>query len=206
MENRFNVVDAETKDMKWIRDLAISASIHTFCGLRSSPQQRAKYVGQEFEELKTYVSEGSFRFLLAVDTEKQANAGYLLLNLYDQDDLGRRQTFVEDIAALPEYWGLGVGHFLFDAATKITAELGLHFMGGEVAAENSRIEAALRNNFFLESYRVVRPCTPEAKALMAEVSKQKEQQETVNGKIQALKERRLKRKARRAQKNSGPTS
>ena len=192
--------------MKWIRDLAVSASIHTFCGVRSTPQQRAQYIGQEFEELRAYVNEGSYRFLLAVDTENQRNAGYLLLNLYDQDDLGRRQTFVEDIAALPEYWGIGVGHVLFDAATKITADLGLHFMGGEVAAENSRIEAALRNNFFLESYRVVRPCTPEAKALMTEVAQQKEQQNTVNSKIQALKERRQKRKARQAKKSKDPTN
>ena len=129
--------------MDWIRDLAVSASIHTFSGLRSTTRQRADYIRIEFEELKRYAQQGAYRFLLARDKEKNLRAGYLLLNLFDQDELGRRQTFVEDIAALPEYWGLGVGHFLFDAATALTAEMGLDFMGGEVAAENSRIEAAL---------------------------------------------------------------
>ena len=120
-----------------------------------------------------------------------------MLNLYDQDELGRRQTFVEDIAASKEYWGLGVGHLMFDAATELTAELGLDFMGGEVAAENSRIEAALRNNFFLESYRVVRPCTPKAKELMVEMKRLKERDKGTLDKFQKLRERREKRKQKK---------
>lgn len=191
---RFQVVDAELKDMDWIQALAASASIHTFSGLRSTAAQRAEYIKVEFEELKRYVIQGAYRFLLARDRETGERAGYLLLNLYDQDELGRRQTFVEDIAALPEYWGLGVGHFLFDAATQITADLGLHFMGGEVAAENSRIEAALRNNFYLERYRVVRPCTPEAEQLLKDVRAAKQQDAQVQEKLQRLKERRRRRK------------
>jgi GNAT superfamily N-acetyltransferase len=182
--------------MDWIRDLAVSASIHTFSGLRSTALQRSEYIKIEFEELKKYALQGSYRFLIAIDKEKDLRVGYLLLNLFDQDELGRRQTFVEDIAALPDYWGRGVGHLLFDAATRVTAELGLHFMGGEVAAENSRIEAALRNNFHLEAYRVVRPCTPEAEALMREVKAQKEKRSVVSEKLNSLKERRQRRKKR----------
>ncbi|MFA5508854.1 MAG: GNAT family N-acetyltransferase [Vulcanimicrobiota bacterium] len=195
MYERFEVIDAEARDMDWIRDLAVQASIHTFTGLRATAQEKARYIGVEFEELKRYALQGAYRFLIAIDKEKgDKRAGYLFLNLYDQDDLGRRQTFVEDIAALPEYWGLGVGHLLFDAATKVTAELGLHFMGGEVAAENSRIEAALRNNFYLESYRVVRPCTPEAEQIMEEVRRSREKQDEVKDKLDKLKERRQRRK------------
>jgi len=183
--------------MDWIRDLAVSASIHTLGGLRSTALQRSEHVHTEFEELRRYARQGSFRFLLATDKEAESKrAGYLILNLYDQDELGRRQTFVEDIAALPEYWGLGVGHLLFDAAAKLTADLGIHFMGGEVAAENSRIEAALRNNFYLEAYRVFRPCTSEARELMEKVKAENEKQLSVNDKLKALKERRTKRKRR----------
>lgn len=180
--------------MDWIRDLAVSASIHTFSGLRSTAQQRAAYIALEFEELKRYALQGSYRFLLAIDKEINEPVAYLFLNLFDQDELGRRQTFVEDIAALPEYWGLGVGHFLFDAATRVTAELGLDFMGGEVAAENSRIEAALRNNFHLESYRVVRPCTPEGERIMEEVKRSKSQASELQEKLSRFKERRQRRK------------
>lgn len=184
--------------MDFIRDLAVSASIHTFSGLRSTARQRAAYVAQELDELIAYWRRGAYRFLLAVDTELDNKpVGYLLLNLYDQDELGRRQTFVEDIAALPEYWGLQVGHLLFDAATKLTADLGMHFMGGEVAAENSRIEAALRNNFYLESYRVFRPCTPEALEMMEAVKRNKANKDDVQSKLDSLKNRRDRRKQRK---------
>lgn len=184
--------------MDFIRDLAVTASIHTFGGLRSTPQQRAAYAGEEFEQLKNYWTQGVYHYLIAIDTEDDnKRVGYLLLNLFDQDELGRRQTFVEDIAALPEYWGYKIGHLMFDAATEYTAGLGLDFMGGEVAAENTRIEAALRNNFFLESYRVVRPCTPEAVKMMEEVKRSKEKQGEVQDKLKALKERRARRKRRR---------
>lgn len=184
--------------MDFIRDLAVSASIHTFSGLRSTARERATYVSQELDELVAYWRRGAYRFLLALDTEHDSRpVGYLLLNLYDQDELGRRQTFVEDIAALPEYWGLQVGHLLFDAATKLTAELGMHFMGGEVAAGNSRIEAALRNNFYLESYRVFRPCTPEALEMMRAVKRDKETKDEVKSKLDSLKERRERRKKRK---------
>ncbi|MCA9775559.1 MAG: GNAT family N-acetyltransferase [Candidatus Eremiobacteraeota bacterium] len=184
--------------MDWIRDLAVQASIHTFSGLRATAQEKAQYIAVGFEELKRYALQGAYRFLIAIDKEMDnERVGYLFLNLYDQDDLGRRQTFVEDIAALPEYWGLGVGHILFDAATKVTAELGMHFMGGEVAAENSRIEAALRNNFYLETYRVVRPCTPEAEQLMEEVRQSKEKAGEVQDKLSKLRERRQRRKRNR---------
>lgn len=183
--------------MDFIRDLAVSASIHTFSGLRSTARQRAAYVTQELDELISYWRRGAYRFLLALDTENARKpVGYLLLNLFDQDELGRRQTFVEDIAALPEYWGFQVGHLLFDAATELTAELGLHFMGGEVAAENSRIEAALRNNFYLESYRVFRPCTPEAVQMMESVKQDKVRKKDVQGKLDSIKERRERRKRR----------
>lgn len=156
---------------------------------------------EEFEELKGYVRRGLYRFLLAKDTEKNLRAGYLCLNLYDQDDLGRRQTFVEDIAAPPEYWGLGIGHLLFDAATKVTAELGIDFMGGEVAAENSRIEAALRNNFILETYRVVRPCTPNAHKILQDVQANKQRDQGTQKKVDKLRKRR---EARKAKKSSSP--
>ena len=196
--DRFEVIDAGAKDMEWIRDLAVQASIHTFSGLRATAQEKAQYIAVEFEELKRYALQGAYRFLIAIDKEKDdQRVGYLFLNLFDQDDLGRRQTFVEAIAALPEYWGLGVGHILFDASTKVTAELGMHFMGGEVAAENSRIEAALRNNFYLETYRVVRPCTPEAEQLMEEVRQSKQKAGEVQDKLSKLKERRERRKRNR---------
>ncbi len=203
MAERFLITEAVPQDMDNIRELAVAASVHTFSGLRSTPGERARYVAQEFLELKSYHDRGLYRFLVAKDTEREnAFAGYLLLNLYDQDDLGRRQTFVEDIASPPEYWGLGVGHLLFDAATEVTASLGLDFMGGEVSANNSRIEAALRNNFFLESYRVVRPCTPAGVQRMEEVKQSLERQNEITQRLGQLKKRRKRLEATRARRQA----
>ena len=185
--------------MDLILELATTASIFTFNALRSTTQERARYMQAEFVALKRWVRQGQYRFLVARDKALNKSVGYLLLNLYHQDDIGRRQTFVEDIAALPEYWGRGIGHALFDAATEVTAELGIDFMGGEVSASNPRWEAALRNRFELEAYRVVRACTPQGKALLERVKEAREAQDKIQRQLQASKERREAARQRRQQ-------
>ncbi|MCA9791162.1 MAG: GNAT family N-acetyltransferase [Candidatus Eremiobacteraeota bacterium] len=183
--------------MSFIEELAATASLHTLDALRHTTEDRATYVRSEFAELKSYVRRGLYRFLVARDKASGEPIGYLLLNLYHQDDLGRRQTFVEDIAAIPKYWGKGIGHALFDAATELTASLGIDFMAGEVAANNPRWEAAVRNNFHLEAYRLVRPCTPAAEALMARVEKARQDRAQVAEGLAGLKQRREAMKERR---------
>jgi GNAT superfamily N-acetyltransferase len=188
----FEIVDAEEQDLDTILELATSVSIFTFNALRSTSEERVRFIRQEFSALKRYARQGRYRFLVARDRE----IGYLFLNLFHQDDLGRRQTFVEDIGASPEYWGRGIGHALFDAATRVTAELGIDFMGGEVAASNPRWEAAVRNNFHLEAYRVVRPCTPRGHEVIAQVQAAREAQEKIQQQVQAARQRRLERRKR----------
>lgn len=180
--------------MGLIHELATTASIFTFNALRSTTEERTRYMAAEFASLKNWVRKGQYRFLVARDRETNRSVGYLLLNLYSQDDIGRRQTFVEDIAAFPEYWGRGVGHALFDAATEVTAQLGIDFMGGEVSATNPRWQAALRNRFELEAYRVVRACTPKGHEILARVKEAREAQEKIQEQLRAAKE---KRRARR---------
>lgn len=201
METWYEIGDAEPHEMSFIEELAATASLHTLDALRHTTEDRATYVRSEFAELKNYVRRGLYRFLVARDKARGEPIGYLLLNLYHQDDLGRRQTFVEDIAALPKYWGKGVGHALFDAATELTASLGIDFMAGEVAANNPRWEAAVRNNFFLEAYRLVRPCTPEGEALMARVEKARQDRAQVAEGLAGLKQRREAMKERRQKRS-----
>ena len=195
----YEIVDAAEQDMDLILELATSASIFTFNALRSTSQERARYMQAEFVALKRWVRQGQYRFLVARDRELNKSVGYLLLNLWSQDDIGRRQTFVEDIAAFPEYWGRGIGHALFDAATEVTAELGIDFMGGEVSATNPRWQAALRNRFELESYRVVRACTPKGQAILTQVKEARETQEKLQEQVRAAKERRQASRRRRLQ-------
>ncbi len=187
----FEIGDASEEEFPTILEIVGTASPHTFNALRSTASQRLSYVHSEFQQLKRYVRQGRYRFLVARALPERRVIGYLLLNLYQVDDLGRRQTFVEDIGAWPEYWGRGIGHALFDAATQVTAELGIDFMGGEVAASNPRWEAALRNNFLLESYRVVRPCTPRARQILEEARLAREAHERLEKRRAARERRRL---------------
>ena len=101
METWYEIGDAEPHEMSFIEELAATASLHTLDALRHTTEDRATYVRSEFAELKSYVRRGLYRFLVARDKASGEPIGYLLLNLYHQDDLGRRQTFVEDIAAIP---------------------------------------------------------------------------------------------------------
>ena len=190
-EPGYEIGDAREDEFATILEIVANASPHTFNALRSTADQRSLYVRQEFEQLKRYVRQGRYRFLVAREIPGGRVLGYLLLNLYQVDDLGRRQTFVEDIGAWPDCWGRGIGHALFDAATEVTAELGIDFMGGEVAANNPRWEAALRNNFYLESYRVVRPCTERGRNILEDCRLAREGHERQEKRRAARERRRL---------------
>lgn len=180
--------------MDLILELATSASIFTFNALRSTSAERAQFMRQEFPALRRWVRQGKYRFLVARDLELDKSIGYLLLNLYGMDDLGRRQTFVEDIAALPEYWGRGIGHALFDHATEVTASLGIDFMGGEVAGGNPRWQAALRNRFELEAYRVVRACTPRGQEILDRCKQTQQAHESLQDQLKARQQKRAARR------------
>lgn len=193
----YEIVDAREQDWDLVLDLATSASIFTFNALRSTTEERVRFMRQELAALKTWVQKGQYRCLIARDRESGRSVGYLLLNLWHQDDIGRRQTFVEDIAALPDYWGRGIGHAMFDAATEVTARLGIDFMGGEVSATNPRWQAALRNRFELESYRVVRACTPRGQEILDQVKAAREAQEKLQQQVLEARERRQARRRRR---------
>ena len=197
MSKRFEVIDAEPQDMDWIRDLAAQASIHTLGGPRSSPSDCADFIVKEFNELVQFAAEGSYRFLIAVDKEQHnTRIGYLLLNLYDLDQLGRRQTLVEDFAVVPKYAGFNIGILLFEAAATLTGELGVHFMAGECLADNRLINTAERYNCVLESHSFFRACTPEAERIMEEAAQERAHRAKLAERVKRIHARRSKRKRR----------
>lgn len=195
MGQRFEVIDAGPQDTDWIRELAVQASIHTLGGPRSSPSECADFIEEEFPELVRFAQDGSFRFLIAVDRERDnLRIGYLMLNLFDLDQLGRRQTCVEDFAVVPGYAGHNIGILLFEAAATLTGELGVHFMSGECRADNRLINTADRYNCVLESYSFFRACTPEARQIMEEAEKEREQRKAMARRLARIHARRRKRK------------
>jgi hypothetical protein len=197
VSERFTVVDARPQDFEWILELAVEASTFTFNGVRSTPAECAQGIRAVFPELKRWVERGQYRFLVALEKDTGRPAGYLMLNLFDVDDLDRRQTFIQDAATFPEFFGKGAQHLLYAEAVRITAELGVDFMGMEFSAANPYYETALRNGCFLESYRVIRPCTPAAYDKMKVAQEHREALKAVRAKLGGLKERRQKSRARR---------
>lgn len=197
MNDSFTVVDARPQDFEWILELAVAASTSTFNGLRSTPGECAQGIRDVYPELKRWVERGQYRFLVALEKATGKPAGYLMLNLFDVDDLDRRQTFVQDAATYPEFFGKGAQHALYAEAVRITAELGIDFMGMEFSAANPYYETALRNGCVLESYRCVRPCTPAAYDKMREATEHRDALKSVKSKLGSLKERRARSQARR---------
>lgn len=182
----FEIVDGAAQDLDLILEIAATASTSTFNALRSTGEDRQRFLRSELPNLKRWVRGGQHRFLLARELATGKPIGYLLLNLWHQDDLGRRQTFVEDLAGFPEYLRRGLGRALTDAAAEVTASLGLDFMGAEMSATNPVFEGALRNRFLLEAHRIVRPCTPHAESVLASVKAAQE--------VQAFRARRKQRR------------
>lgn len=197
MSSRFTVVDARPQDFEWILELAVAASTSTFNGVRTTPTECAQGIRAVFPELRRWVERGQYRFLIALDSQTDRPAGYLMLNLYDTDDLDRRQTFIQDAATAPEYLGHGVQHLLYAEAIRITGELGVDFMGMEFSASNPYYETSLRNGCILEYYRVVRPCTPAAYEKLRVAEEHRDALQSVKSKLGSLKERRERSRARR---------
>lgn len=197
----FTVADARPDEFEWILELAVAASASTFSGLRTTPAECAQSLRTVFPELKRWVERGQYRFLVARETSSGRPAGYLMLNLYDVDDLDRRQTFIQDCATSPDFLGRGVQHLLYAEAVRITAEVGVDFLGAEFSASNPYFETALRNGCHLETYRVVRPCTPAAQQKMEEARRHRDALQQVQSRLESVKARRARSQARRAQRS-----
>lgn len=198
MKSDFTVVDAAPQHFEWILELAVAASTSTFNGLRDTPQACIEALRKSFPDFRRWVEKGQYRFLVALENETNEPAGYLMLNLFDTDDLEQRQTFVQDAATHPDFQGRGVQHLLYAAAVRATAEEGVDFMAAEFSASNPYFETALRNGCILESYRTIRPCTPAAYQRLEAAEAHRAALTEVKSKLDSLKERRERSRARRA--------
>jgi len=207
LDELFTLRDATSDDFHWILDLAEELAEVTVAPLRGVWGERARaFARTSITKLIPHCKAGTYRFLVALDQATQARVGYLILNLYQECPFETRETYIEDMGVVSEYLGKRVGHYLTDQAARISAEAGVHYLGAHISFSNQRaLLAALGNGFELESYRIVRPCTPEAIQTTEASGAALERQEQSEKLRRTLLSRRLKRRQRKATPPPGPS-
>ena len=199
LDELFSLRDASDDDLLWILDLAEELAEVTVPPLRGvwGAQARA-FARASISKLIPDRRDGSLRFLVACDRSNEARVGYLILNLYHECPFEMRECYIEDMGVVSEYLGKRVGHFLTDEAARISGEAGIPYLSAHVSFSNQRaLLAALGNGFELESYRIVRPCTPEAAQATRESGIALERQEQAEKLRRTLLFRHIKRRQRR---------
>ncbi len=197
----FALRDAATEDdRRWILELAQDLAEVTVAPLRGVWGEQARaFARSSISELFSYESSKQWRFLIATDRANDERVGYLILNLDHECPFDRRETYIEDMGVVSEYLGKRVGHFLTDEAARISGEAGIHYLGAHISFSNRRaLLAALGNGFELESYRIVRPCTPEAIETTEASEGALERQTQLEKTRKAVLSRKIKRRQRAA--------
>ena len=205
----FELREAQTDDDRlWILSLAQDLAEVTVAPLRGVWGEHARaFAKNSIAELFSYQSSGQWKFLIATDRSTSERVGYLILNLDHECPFDRRETYIEDMGVVSEYLGKRVGHFLTDEAARISAEAGVHYLGAHISFTNRRaLLAALGNGFELESYRIVRPCTPEAIETTKASEGALERQAQLEKTRKAVLSRRIKRRQRTAARSAKRSS
>lgn len=197
----FALRDANSEDdRQWMLGLAQDLAEVTVAPLRGVWGEQARaFARSSITELFSYESSKQWKFLIATDRANDERVGYLILNMDHECPFDRRETYIEDMGVVSEYLGKRVGHFLTDEAARISGEAGVHYLGAHISFSNRRaLLAALGNGFELESYRIVRPCTPEAIETTKASEGALERQTQLEKTRKAVLSRKIKRRQRTA--------
>ena len=184
--------------MHWIVALAEELAEVTVAPLRGVWGEHARRFAREsIGKLIPYHRSGTMRFLVACDKLTEQRVGYLILNMHHECPFELRETYIEDMGVVSDYLGKRAGHFLTDEAARISGEAGVHYLGAHISFSNRRaLLAALGNGFELESYRIVRPCTPEAVETTKNSEAALERQTQLEKTRKMVLNRRIKRRQR----------
>ncbi len=155
------VRDANDKDMRFVRRLAVESSLHGVPYGRSISNAAIK--ARVRDSISTIEPNEETVILIAFDEKTEKPMGYLILELYDiEDSTGERQSLIYDLAVHPKHWGTSAVRLLVQEAARRTAKAGLQYMIGEVSAHNDRTYLqALRLGFELERFQIVMACSEE---------------------------------------------
>ena len=184
----------------WLLELAQDLAEVTVAPLRGLWGEQARaFAKASILELFSYEASKQWRYYIAIDRATEQRVGYLILNMDHECPFDRRETYIEDMGVVSEYLGKRVGHFLTDEAARISGEAGVPYLGAHISFTNRRaLLAALGNGFELESYRIVRPCTPEAIATVKASEGALERQAQLEKTRKAVLSRKIKRRQRSA--------
>ena len=201
LSHLYELREVETDEERhWLLELAQDLAEVTVAPLRGVWGEHARaFAKSSIIELFTYQNTRQWRFYIATDRATAERVGYLILNMDHECPFDRRETYIEDMGVVSEYLGKRVGHFLTDEAARISAEAGVHYLGAHISFSNRRaLLAALGNGFELESYRIVRPCTPEAIETTKASEGALERQAQLEKTRKAVLSQRIKRRQRSA--------
>lgn len=190
--------EATREDVEWISRLAVSLSGVTVAPLRGLWGEAGRqFVLDSVRQLFAMKATGKYRFLIAIDKATQERVGYLLLDLAHHEPTGANEAHIEDMGIVDEYLGRRAGHFLTDEAARVASEEGIDYLGAHISFSNRRaLLAALGNGFELEYYRIVRPCTEQAKSTVARAEEALDLQAEGEKRRRILMSRRIKRRKR----------
>jgi hypothetical protein len=157
---------ATPDDMAWIRERVLESSVFSIPFGRDVPNELVRQAAEEdFDRLLE--DPDKVVFLLAVN-ENSERMGLLVLNLdHRSDATGEKQSLIEDLDVVPEFWGTAAVSRLVHRAAQVTAEHGLKYMVGHVSEGNRRtLLKARRLGFQVERFHLAMGCTTEGPAPM----------------------------------------
>ncbi len=194
----YELREADREDLEWVVELAVKLAAVTVAPLRGLWGPAGQdFVASSVKQLIGLKATGQYRFLIASDKATGERVGYLILDLVHHDPTGGAEAFIEDMGIVSDYLGKRAGHFLTDQAARIAGEEGIDYLGAHISFSNRRaLLAALGNGFELEFYRIVRPCTEQAKATVARADEALDFQQEAEQRRRVLLSRKIKRRQR----------
>lgn len=207
-DERYIIRLATFEDIGWIISLAEELAEVTVSPLQGVWGEKARVFAREsIQKLVPFIASNGYKFLVCLDKHSSLPVGYLILNMFHESPYETRETYIEDMGVVSGYLGRRVPHFLVGEASRISAEEGVDFMGAHISCLNQRaLLTALNIGFELESYRIVMPCTSQAREVVEGSSVALERQSQLEKNRRVIQSRRLKRSRRqqkRAEKPAG---
>ena len=150
-------------DVPFIRQLSLDSSLFGIPARRDASNAQVQEAALPYlQEIEQWIYRKQDMAVLVAEAEGQ-QVGFLVLEFnHVEETTGDRQTFINNLAVDPAWWGKYVVHHLVKAAAKLTGEKGYSYMTARVTASNQRtVTQALRLGFEIERYQIVMACGPE---------------------------------------------